>query len=264
MKLSSFTIAATMVLSGLCFPSNTNQIKVSETTSDFKPRPGDMYTIETLNIPRNGLDNEQVIENADIQDATENQLIQETLNHAIKHLRSFIFKGTFDFIGFEAEMDNIKESLNLLDKQVNALTDNAELCMLINFAKHIFKTMSNSIQSLKHYNESRAPGHRWVYRMIELNVILLTMHDSFGNLDLSIKRYENRIFHFWRNVHVWGQSFRKVREVSPDMRLAYEEQSFEAEKTLATLAGQFPNEETWLFWNETVLCVFELMNGTCR
>ncbi|KAJ8142414.1 hypothetical protein OY671_004445 [Metschnikowia pulcherrima] len=249
MKLSSVAIATTMALSGLCAPSNANQIDASETLSDSKPRPKDIYSIETLNLPRNGSANEGMVNNADAQDETgKNGVIQERLNKAIKHSRSFIFKGTFDFIGFESEMDDIKKSLNLLDKQVNALADKAELCMSLNFAKHIFKTMSNSIQSLKHYNESRAPGHRWVYRMIELNVILLAMHDSFGNLDLSIKRYENRIFHFWRNVHVWGQSFRKVREVSPDMRLAYEEQSFEAEKTLATLAGQFPNDqEPWLF-----------------
>ena len=248
MKLSSVAIATTMVLSGLCAPSNANQIDASETLSDFKPRPEDIYSIETLNIQRNGLANEDMVNDLDSQgEAGRKRVIQEKLSNAIKHSRSFIFKGTFDFIGFEAEMDDIKKSLNLLDKQVNALADNAELCMLLNFAKHIFKTMSNSIQSLKHYNESRAPGHRWVYRIIELNVTLLAIHDSFGNLDLSIKRYENRIFHFWRNVHVWGQSFRKVRGVSPDMRLVYEEQSFEAEKTLATLAGQFPNEETWLF-----------------
>ncbi|KAM9895688.1 hypothetical protein OXX79_007936 [Metschnikowia pulcherrima] len=247
MKLSSVVIATTMVLSGLCFPSNANQVKVSETSTDFKPRPGDMYIIETSQMSRNGSDSEKFIKSADISGGTGKGLIQEKLNHAIKHLRSFIFKGTFDFIGFEAEKDEIKGDLDKLDKQVNALADNAELCMSINFAKHVFKTMSNSIQGLKHYNVSRAPGHRWVYRMIELNVILLTMHDSFGNLDLSIKRYESRLFHFWRSVHMWGQSFRKVSGVSPDMRLVYEEQSFEAEKTLAYLAGQFPNEEPWSF-----------------
>lgn len=160
----------------------------------------------------------------------------------ISKLKSFVFRETFDMVGFNYEAKQIKLKLDKLVNLTAEYASNEEIAMLLKFAEYLFVVMEDSAKDLVYYNTSERPGHRCIYRMIELNVMLLAMRNSKGKLDVDNKNYENQLFQFWRSIHVWSVRFRLIQDVQAKTRLLFEGKRFETENELALLVSEFPLE----------------------
>ncbi|GEQ68761.1 hypothetical protein JCM33374_g2430 [Metschnikowia sp. JCM 33374] len=165
---------------------------------------------------------------------------QHKLDEFFQRLKSFVYMGTFDVNGLEFQTQDLHEKLTSIRQDLEMMPSSPLLLEQLNFAHIMFSGMSDAVIMLQHFNTCELPGHGWLYKIIELNVRLWTMFDSYGNLDLDISCYVARILEFLRDVHVWGRQFRMLKDVTEDMTALYESQSTEAVKKIFELGSQIP------------------------
>ncbi|GEQ68570.1 hypothetical protein JCM33374_g2238 [Metschnikowia sp. JCM 33374] len=172
----------------------------------------------------------------------EMQHASDLLDTFVGLLKEFVFKRSFDVLLFDLYVEKLQDNLSYMTNVVNSLPFSGRLGSQLCFATHMVQVMEESVPMLKYYATSHLPGRRWLYKMIELNVRLLTMHNSYGALDRSINRYAEKLLGFWRRMRMWEHRFTSLGGVPLEMQLLFEDQRSQAADTIDSLWGQVPDE----------------------
>ncbi|GEQ70116.1 hypothetical protein JCM33374_g3792 [Metschnikowia sp. JCM 33374] len=168
--------------------------------------------------------------------------VPKMIERFVSRLKRFVFRGVFNVPAFEYESDDLQTELTQIIGAMKSTDPTEELLGQLRHAKGVFSKMSGSVADLKHYNLSDLPGHEWVYKIIQLNLHLLMMYDSLGNLDTSIPGYVQHVFYSWRNIHVWGMNLRQLNHVPKEIRMLYESQAATAQATINILGEQMSED----------------------
>lgn len=166
----------------------------------------------------------------------------DLLEGVFKVFKNFVTKGSFNHQGFEKQHDDLERQLLEAIKEVDEAEFSEKLLRQLTFLKYTFHTMADSVADLNFYSMNKDNDHRLLYKVIELNVRLLALRDSYGNLDLQLHGISGKLFRFWRNLVVWGHKCKNIPEFPAGLYALYELHAMQAERTLRKLVLQLPED----------------------
>ncbi|KAM9908900.1 hypothetical protein OXX79_000080 [Metschnikowia pulcherrima] len=171
--------------------------------------------------------------------------VQTRLNIVFDYLRSFFYDTHFDAALFETNAYNVAQQLYSIStlKQMSAWHEDEELTRQYTFVSSVFEAMELAIHNLKLYAYLGRKEHQLLNRMIEIDVRVLALHNSYGDLDTSTPGYRARVANCWRLLCLCGNAFDDLLSVSSEVRDLFEYHRLRAEENIGALWRQVPVEE---------------------
>ncbi|GEQ72740.1 hypothetical protein JCM33374_g6428 [Metschnikowia sp. JCM 33374] len=139
----------------------------------------------------------------------------------LQQLKSFVNETSFDVFEFERQLPSLRDELSDINFFIHMRPLTRPILDQLAFAKHMFHVMEDSIEHLQTYNIISGPGNRLAFKMTELNVRGLALHDSHGHPDVGVAGYADKVLRLWQDIS--------------DMRKMFENHIVEAELTITAL-----------------------------
>ncbi|GEQ69245.1 hypothetical protein JCM33374_g2916 [Metschnikowia sp. JCM 33374] len=140
--------------------------------------------------------------------------------------------GRFHYVLFEPQISDFRNAIADTEFLVENELDIIEYSARLNFTRYLFQTLVDSGDRLKRYGRSNIPGHDLVRDMIDLNVRVMYLYDSHGEIDYSIKNFSEKVDNFYHMFNLLGVRFKRLRNVPLGMRLVFENHSSQVNRTL--------------------------------
>ncbi|KAM9923958.1 hypothetical protein OXX59_004840 [Metschnikowia pulcherrima] len=175
--------------------------------------------------------------------STERSSSTVLLNQARKHLkrfsrylRGFIHDTTFEYMKFSSQVTVLSEELAGIEAIINeyGYTRNT-LLQQLKFTKHMLQVMIDSTELMQFYEPENGSAQSLIFKVIQLNVKLLTMCDSRGFPNPYKKGYENDVYRFVNLLASWRDLFRARTQEPASTKLAFELYNGQAWRTLRVL-----------------------------
>lgn len=153
----------------------------------------------------------------------------------VDRLKSFVSDFSFDVAQFKLAIDDLEKELRDLSDWATTLRISRKLSKQLQFAQMMFLVMISSKALLNKYSHLNVPGNRLIYKMTELNVRTLALHDTNGVLDLRTHKAVERVYALTESLHLWGQRFHSLIGVPDEMIMEFNTQMKYAENLLIYL-----------------------------
>ncbi|GEQ68572.1 hypothetical protein JCM33374_g2240 [Metschnikowia sp. JCM 33374] len=127
----------------------------------------------------------------------------EWVEEFIQHLKSYIHDTYFDWFRFEEDSSQLQEDITYVNKNFQRNLAETELRTKMHFADNMLDFMCLATQELNTYNYSQSPTYDLLHRMIEINVRIFSLYNSFGNIDTWVSDYEDKVVGFGRSFACW-------------------------------------------------------------
>ncbi|GEQ71438.1 hypothetical protein JCM33374_g5121 [Metschnikowia sp. JCM 33374] len=161
------------------------------------------------------------------------------LERFIRRLRSYIHHDSFDSPRFDSVSMKLGKRLSTIDFMVQNLTPSHEILMTqLQFAENMFNVMSYCTEKLKSFSQNISPGFTLVNKMIELNLRAMSLDNSHGKLDLSIRGHTEKLSLLYCNVVSVTDQFQNLPNKPLRMRFSFGFEAVQTRKTLDSLQGQ--------------------------
>lgn len=155
-----------------------------------------------------------------------------------QHLKQFVNDTSFDYLRFDAEQNSLSKELSNKASQIRHSAPQIRILNQLSFCKHVLEAMKRSAKKLKHYGASDSHANIWLFKIIELNVRLLALHNSQGKLDAQIPGYLDTLLRFNKSIYFWRLIFKKLKDVPEQIWLSFENEAALAQKTTEFLFAQ--------------------------
>lgn len=162
--------------------------------------------------------------------------VENLLEWIIMQLKSFVHELDFSVLNFDKQAEKLSRSLTEICNWADSFLGTDEgILRRINFAKYMIQVMGNASSYLKfvYYRDTCLYLTR---RITQLNVRLLTLHNSQGIPDPSIEGYEVSVSSFLRILESWKALFENLTPTpSLFFSLVFDTEYSKAASTLQTL-----------------------------
>ncbi|QBM86401.1 hypothetical protein METSCH_A10400 [Metschnikowia aff. pulcherrima] len=158
------------------------------------------------------------------------------LRRFLRCLRGFIHDTTFEYMKFSSRISDLSEELAGIEAIINEYGYSRKtLLQQLKFTKHMLRVMIDSTELMQFYEPENGLAQGLVFKVIQLNVRLLTMCDSRGNPNPYKKGYENDVYRFVNLLASWRDLFRARTQEPASTKLAFEQYSGQAWRTLRVM-----------------------------
>ncbi|KAM9933451.1 hypothetical protein OXX80_006927 [Metschnikowia pulcherrima] len=158
------------------------------------------------------------------------------LRRFLRFLRGFIHDSTFEYMKFSSQISDLSEELAGIEAIINEYGYSRKtLLQQLEFTKHMLRVMIDSTELMQFYEPENGLAQGLIFKVIQLNVKLLTMCDSRGNPNPYKKGYENDVYRFVNLLASWRDLFRARTQEPASTKLAFEQYSGQARRTLRVM-----------------------------
>ncbi|KAM9925430.1 hypothetical protein OXX80_010907 [Metschnikowia pulcherrima] len=168
------------------------------------------------------------------------QQAKEDISWLISDLRSYVCNNSFNYGQFLLEKDEFwKEFLDiefLAEKE--CIKEEKELNVQLKFARHMLNTMVYSAEKMQRYTGINIPGQALIFKMLELNVRLLAVHNLDGTIDCWDETVRETFTRLERTWLTWREYMKAKAKVPPGMKKLFEAQSEKAKRKFDRLKLQ--------------------------
>ncbi|KAM9914941.1 hypothetical protein OXX59_002058 [Metschnikowia pulcherrima] len=168
------------------------------------------------------------------------KLPQEQLELLMGDLRSFVSSRRFDYHAFRPWIGRFYDELSKFEFSIETGSDSEKWAHQIAFMKNVFTGMMEVSNRLRHYSESKFQGSNLICSLMELYVKVLVLHDSHGDIDLSIKNISSKISKFYQTLYFLGDELDKLPTVPEGVRLLFDSYFSRVKSLLESLDSQIP------------------------
>ncbi|KAM9904450.1 hypothetical protein OXX79_002751 [Metschnikowia pulcherrima] len=160
-------------------------------------------------------------------------------------MTSFVKGHSFDSEAFAKVQPNIDHEIQEIGECVQKKAPNDTLLLSqLEFVKSTSQDYSHAVEYLRHYT-SNETSQQLVRSVIELNVFLNTLQDSFGTPKRDIIDYEDLIARYIDILEFWGSIFQQLTELPPGMDGFFNFQYVRARQRLQWLASHGKDHGSW-------------------
>ena len=181
-------------------------------------------------------ENEALTKRNEDHKQTATQLITDRLDHLIEYTKLFVHGNQFNSIGFELvetqlweTLKDIRQSVRREAPRMKALTNQ------VTYATNLVRYMKESAILLHFYPLSNNQPQKIINRLIRLNLKLTTLFDLHGAPDPGLKHYDSAIENLYGKLNEWEEIIQSRPNIPLSLRLAFDVQLVQAEKTLQVL-----------------------------
>ncbi|KAM9918014.1 hypothetical protein OXX59_008958 [Metschnikowia pulcherrima] len=164
---------------------------------------------------------------------------QKLLNVFTKQLKGFITETQFKYAQFEVHTRGMTHFLATIRTHVETLDPyNSHIMKQLLFAERMFKAMVMATENASKFNYWGATDHYLVISMIELNVALFALCDSYGSFDNSLHWNIQKLYNFGTQIHQWERDFAQLKSYSTEAFEMFEAERIKAEHMVYILKAQ--------------------------
>lgn len=154
-------------------------------------------------------------------------------------LLNFIQDLYFDHELFLTMVDDLGETLqSILSLTKDTLSPNPMFAKQVAFLLLMFEKMKFGALVMRFYSRRDPKESHWIKIMVQINVILLTLYDSFGNLSLQETRVREKLAATWRDIQILGKSFQGLFGASESAKEFFQEQLLQASEACLNLLNK--------------------------
>ncbi|GEQ70548.1 hypothetical protein JCM33374_g4226 [Metschnikowia sp. JCM 33374] len=170
--------------------------------------------------------------------------IEDLIRSFICRLKEFVSDTYFDVRQFETAMKPLGKDFDQITSLALRYTKrNAVLSRHLRFATDFFRVMELATDELKQYSDSGSIEESLVYRMVDLNVRVLGMFNSYGFLDREMEDYADKLFDFWAYMRRLKLHFRFLHHVPVCIQSVFAEEASQAEDIIEKLWTEVSESE---------------------
>lgn len=169
----------------------------------------------------------------------ESRRINHRLERLDRKLKTFVTITGFDSKGFERQSHKFCQLLNNITSRIENLPHHFIPSLKFKNVKHVFLCMKQAVRELKKYDGDDLTLHL-VRCVIQLNIMLFALQDSFGLPNHNIQDFSKIVSHLTSVLYSWGELFKRLTDVPSDLHGLFYAQFFQADNTLFTLANYTP------------------------
>ncbi|GEQ67911.1 hypothetical protein JCM33374_g1577 [Metschnikowia sp. JCM 33374] len=239
MKFSLFILASTLLTSAITLPVTLSRSAVPTTS---------LTAMVKKSSKTKKIDNNDTMPDTEVSESVpgtepshaRTESVVVALNSFVRRLKTFVDDRKFDIAAFETQTEDLHKEFSVVGEMVEKVLPRREISEQFRFAKHLFRIMLESNQAMRQYSHFGIPGHRLVYKVIELWIRALMLNTSHGSLDLRIPRYLEKLARFRNSLDYLGDTFRLLTNLPMSTRLVFKEHASQVDYTLKVLASDVP------------------------
>lgn len=164
---------------------------------------------------------------------------ERMLHNLFQSFKPYFLTSNFYIDLFESNAPRLEEEINHVSIFINGIWLHSEqLSEKLQFSKHIFETMAESIELLRHFNDLGPTEIHLVHCVIDINVRLLSLLGSYGVPDPLIIKYAYNVFHFKDDLNFYRKEFEKLKDIPFGISWMFKKYISQADKKLEMLESQ--------------------------
>ncbi|GEQ72504.1 hypothetical protein JCM33374_g6191 [Metschnikowia sp. JCM 33374] len=168
------------------------------------------------------------------------------LRRIFARMSSLVNLLRFDDILFESQQKKILHDISSVHQILESSSPSPQTLERLKHVRYMFQVMANAIMYID-YSQSFEQHHILIYRMIELDVRILSFYDDRGKFEFKEDGYAEAILVLWNDMVIWETHFNALKFVPSDLRGVFEEKTVLVKRKLQFLASNLPKQEFWLF-----------------
>lgn len=150
-------------------------------------------------------------------------------------LREFADFSTFEVARFNKQAEGLEKQLTETRKLLWSVGSSRDLAKQLRFCRHMFVVMRDSVNLLELAPQISHLHLILIYKVFELDVRLCALYDSKGDPDTEVEGFAKKVFYSLHLLNYWGRSFRSIRSISTDAKIAFEDKFKKTRDTLFEL-----------------------------
>ncbi|KAM9921754.1 hypothetical protein OXX59_006307 [Metschnikowia pulcherrima] len=170
-----------------------------------------------------------------INDSQKNNLT-ELLADFHGHIVTFIHPKYFDASGFEAQKTLLEKKRSEIARAMSVEKKlEKELEKQLSFCEYVFRVLASSSAFMLRYTSWKGKETNLARAIIEVNVLLLSLFDSYGGPNIDIADFISQVKRFEAFLRAWKEYVESQPVPWKDMLYVYHSGFSQAEKTLKVL-----------------------------
>ena len=159
------------------------------------------------------------------------------------HMVTFIHPKYFDASGFEAQKTHLEaKRLHIARAMSVEKRLGRELEKQLSFCEYVFRVLASSSAFMLRYTGRKEKETHLAKAIIEVNVLLLSLFDSYGRPNTNIADFIPQVKRFEAFLRAWKEYVESQPVPWKDMLYVYHSGFSQAEKTLKVLKEAFNSQ----------------------
>lgn len=155
-------------------------------------------------------------------------------------LRACINRTSFDISRFESRFNKLNEDFQNLTGKVGGAIAFPKISKLYDFTARMFSVMKQVCDYREILNENKTTANEILYLLFELKILLFTLCDHQGILNLRVEEYKTRILEFHLSLKNLETSFALLGTSKQMVNWIFQNQVKKVGDTLRCLWLQIP------------------------
>ncbi|KAM9892784.1 hypothetical protein OXX79_009792 [Metschnikowia pulcherrima] len=152
------------------------------------------------------------------------------------HMVTFIHPKYFDASGFEAQKTHLEKKRSEIARVMSVEKRlGKELEKQLSFCEYVFRVLASSSAFMLRYTSWKGKETNLARAIIEVNVLLLSLFDSYGRPNIDIADFIPQVKRFEAFLRAWKEYVESQPVPWKDMLYVYHSGFSQAEKTLKVL-----------------------------
>ncbi|KAM9926195.1 hypothetical protein OXX59_003364 [Metschnikowia pulcherrima] len=152
------------------------------------------------------------------------------------HMVTFIHPKYFDASGFEAQKTHLEKKRSEIARAMSVKKRlGKELEKQLSFCEYVFRVLASSSAFMLRYTGRKEKETHLAKAIIEVNVLLLSLFDSYGRPNTNIADFIPQVKRFEAFLRAWKEYVESQPVPRKDMLYVYHSGFSQAEKTLKVL-----------------------------
>ena len=174
----------------------------------------------------------RIISTSDLQKNNLTDLLADFHGHMV----TFIHPKYFDASGFEAQKTHLEaKRLHIARAMSVEKRLGRELEKQLSFCEYVFRVLASSSAFMLRYTSRKGKETHLARAIIEVNVLLLSLFDSYGRPNTHVADYFSQVKRFEAFLRAWKEYVESQPVPWKDMLYVYHSGFSQAEKTLKVL-----------------------------
>ncbi|KAJ8145635.1 hypothetical protein OY671_001290 [Metschnikowia pulcherrima] len=179
---------------------------------------------------------------AELTELAESEIMIERF---LKRLKSYVTESSFTVASFTSDINTLKTDFAEIAEIVSQAKPSKTVWKMLELCTKNLSTMIEASELLRHYIRINAPGNRLLYKAIELNVRILTLQNSEGQLDFKVATNPDKVLRYLRSLYFWNSRLKQVVGVRFGTRRVFGTYYGRAAAMLKNLRNQIPKDDAF-------------------
>ncbi|GEQ69906.1 hypothetical protein JCM33374_g3582 [Metschnikowia sp. JCM 33374] len=165
--------------------------------------------------------------------------VEHLLVRFVARLQSFT-TDSFDYLGFASHTEELHEHLLQISEFIAPIPSEHKVLEKLRYVIEAFTYMVEGAAYMNSSRSSTVPGRDLICKLIDLNILALTLHNSKGFLGIKLEHQGHKLVTLFQNFIVLSTQFQTMDNVRVLETLVFYEQLTQAKANLLALRGGIP------------------------